>query len=84
MKYLETYTACPHCGQALELSPGARDEVADAVAQAVRDAWEKAANDADALRQHDMAKMFRKRAEALAPDRANGADHRRGLRVCGP
>lgn len=41
MKYLETYTACPHCGQALELSPGARDEVADAVAQAVKDEFHK-------------------------------------------
>ena len=36
IKFLKTYTACPQCGQALELSPGARDEIVNAVAQAVK------------------------------------------------
>ena len=37
-----------------------------ALAQAVQAAWDKAADDADALRQYDLAKMFRLRARPTA------------------
>lgn len=51
MKYLKTYTACPTCGQALELSPGAETEIDTALAR-VRGAVQEADREVSLL--HDL------------------------------
>lgn len=64
MKHLKTYTACPRCGQALELSPGAVDEITDAVAQAVKETSEALeATAKDAIKYQDLSKQ---QAEKIA------------------
>jgi hypothetical protein len=47
MKYLKTYTACPRCGQALELSPDAETEIDKAVKEAIQKERQKITSSSD-------------------------------------